>query len=389
MVPPIGTEGDLEAALSEPTPEVIETFRRLPGDIMLLGVGGKMGLSLARMARRAADAAGVSRRVLGVSRFSGGGEAAFHVRGVETIRCDLLNDDELKQLPDAANIVFMTGKKFGSTDDMASTWAMNCHLPARICDRFRDSRIVAFSTGNVYGLTPVSRDLPTFGSAKTIVPCLTPPTPPYEGGEPLFPARENELQPQPPNGDDLNRAGSIEEDPLEPVGEYAMSCLGRERVFEYFSRTLGISTALVRLNYACDLRYGVLVDLARLVWNEQPVDLTMGYFNTIWQGDANAQTLRAFDLVASPLSVVNVTGPELLSVRAVCEQFGRRWQKPVHFVGIEADTALLSNTRRAVELFGPPRVSAGQLVEMVADWVARGGRSLGKPTHFESRSGRF
>ncbi len=341
MVPPIRSEDDLELALSEPTPEVVETLRRLPGDIMLLGIGGKMGLSLARMARRAADAAGVSRRVLGVSRFSGGGEAAFHACGVETIRCDLLNDDELQQLPDAANIVFMTGKKFGSNEDMASTWAMNCHLPARVCARFRDSRIVAFSTGNVYGLTPVTR------------------------------------------------AGSLEEDLLEPVGEYAMSCLGRERVFEYFSRSLGIPTALVRLNYACDLRYGVLVDLARLVWNTQPVDLTMGYFNTIWQGDANAQTLRAFDLVASPRSVMNVTGPELLSVRTVCEQLRARWQKPVHFVGMESNTALLSNTRRAVEFFGPPRVSAIELVEMVADWVGRGGRSLGKPTHFESRSGRF
>jgi len=341
MVPPIRTEDDLELALSEPTPEVIETLRRLPGDIMLLGVGGKMGLSLASMARRAADVAGVRRRVIGVSRFSGGGESAFQARGIETIRCDLLNDDELQQLPNAANIVFMTGKKFGSSEDMAATWAMNCHLLARVCARFRDSRIVAFSTGNVYGLTPVTR------------------------------------------------AGSLEEDALEPVGEYAMSCLGRERIFEYFSRSLGIPTALVRLNYACDLRYGVLVDLARLVWNTQPVDLTMGYFNTIWQGDANAQTLRAFDLVESPPSVVNVTGLELLSVRAVCEQLGARWQKPVRFVGIESDTALLSNTRRVVELFGPPRVSAGQLVEMVADWVARGGRSLGKPTHFESRSGRF
>jgi len=341
MSPTIPTEDELEVALSEPTPEVIETLRRLRGDIMLLGVGGKMGLSLARMTRGASDAAGVPRRVLGVSRFSGGGEEAFQSHGVETIPCDLLIDEELARLPDVANIVFMTGKKFGSTEDMASTWAMNCLLPARVCARFRDSRIVAFSTGNVYGLTPVAR------------------------------------------------GGSVETDPLDPVGEYAMSCLGRERVFEYFSRSLAILTALVRLNYACDLRYGVLVDLARQVWNEQPIDLTMGYFNTIWQGDANAQTLRAFDLVGSPPSVVNVTGPEVLHVRTVCEQFGERWHKPVRFVEAESETALLSNTRRAVELFGPPRVSAGQLVEWVADWVTRGGRSLGKPTHFESRTGRF
>jgi hypothetical protein len=337
----IQTEHDLELALSEPTPQVIETLRRLPGDIMLLGVGGKMGLSLARMARRASDAAGVSRRVIGVSRFSGGAEAAFQGHGIETIRCDLLNGDALKQLPDAANVVFMTGMKFGSTDDMATTWAMNSHLPSLICARFRRSRIVAFSTGNVYGLTPVSR------------------------------------------------GGSCEDDPLEPVGEYAMSCLGRERIFEYFSRSLKIPVALVRLNYACDLRYGVLVDLARQVWNERLIDLSMGYFNTIWQGDANAQTLRALELARSPSALLNVTGPELLSVRAVCEQLGKRWHKPAHFVGAESDTALLSNTQRGLALFGPPRVSAEQLLEWVADWVAQGGRSLGKPTHFESRSGRF
>jgi len=174
-----------------------------------------------------------------------------------------------------------------------------------------------------------------------------------------------------------------------PVGEYAMSCLGRERMFEHFSRHNSTRVALIRLNYACDLRYGVLVDLANRVWNGEPIDLTMGYFNTIWQGDANAQTLRAFDLVASPPAVVNVTGPELMSVRAVCEELGKRWQKPVQFVGVEADTALLSNTRRAAEIFGRPRINARQLVEWVADWVMRGGRSLDKPTHFESRSGLF
>jgi hypothetical protein len=168
-----------------------------------------------------------------------------------------------------------------------------------------------------------------------------------------------------------------------------MSCVGRERVFEYFSRSLKTPIALVRLNYACDLRYGVLVDLARQVWNDEAIDVTMGYFNTIWQGDANVQTLRAFGLAASPPIVLNVTGPELLSVRDVCEQFGKRWNKPVRFVGAEADSALLSNTRRAVELFGPPRVSAGQLLEWVAGWVEQGGRSLGKPTYFESRTGRF
>jgi nucleoside-diphosphate-sugar epimerase len=335
------TEVELEAALSEPTPEVIETLRRPRGDIILLGAGGKMGLSLARMARRASDAAGIARRVIGVSRFSGSGESAFQAVGIETIRCDLLNDDQVERLPDAENVIFMTGKKFGSSDDTPATWAMNSYLPAVVCRKFRRSRIVAFSTGNIYGLTPVAR------------------------------------------------GGSLETDIPEPVGEYAMSCLGRERMFEYFSRSLSIPLTLVRLNYACDLRYGVLVDLARQVWSGQPIDLTMGHFNTIWQGDANAFMLRALDYVEIPPSFINVTGPQILSVRAVCEQFGRMMEKPVCFTETESDAALLADSRRAVSLFGPPRVSEAQLVEWVARWVMRGGSHLGKPTHFESRSGRF
>jgi nucleoside-diphosphate-sugar epimerase len=337
----IQTEEELEAALSEPTPAVVETLRRLPGDILLLGAGGKMGLSLARMARRASDNGGVSRRVIGVSRFSGESDAAFHAHGMETIRCDLLNEDELARLPDAENVIFMTGKKFGSSEDLAATWAMNSFLPAVVCRRFRRSRIVAFSTGNVYGLTPSS------------------------GG------------------------GSVETDALDPVGEYAMSCLGRERMFEYFSRSLSIPMTLVRLNYACDLRYGVLVDLALHVLTGEPIPLAMGHFNTIWQGDTNVQTLRAFDHVGTPPWIVNVTGPEVLNVQAVCERFGQMMNKRVCFTGTESDTALLSNATRAVEQFGPPRVSAELLIDWVADWVMRGGRHFGKPTHFESRSGQF
>jgi nucleoside-diphosphate-sugar epimerase len=337
----IQSEEILDDLLSEPTPAVIQTLGRLPGDILLLGVAGKMGPSLARMARRASDAAGVRRRVIGVSRFSSGDEAGLRAFGIETIRCDLLNDDEVVSLPDAANVIFMTGRKFGSTGGEALTWAMNSYLPALVCRKYRHSRIVAFSTGNVYGLTPVW------------------------GG------------------------GSREDDTLNPVGEYAMSCLGRERIFEHFSRSFGTRMALIRLNYACDLRYGVLVDLARQIAAGQPIDLSMGYLNTIWQGDANAMTLRAFDHVATPPWVVNVTGPELLSVRAACEQLSRLMNKPVRFTGTESDTALLSDARRGVELLGPLRVGADRLLEWVADWVMHGGRSLDKPTHFESRDGRF
>lgn len=337
----IQTEEQLDDLLSEPTPEVIETLSRLQGDILILGVAGKMGPTLAWMARRASDAAGVRRRIIGVARFSSGTHAALEDQGIETIRCDLLQEDEVDKLPAAANVIFMAGMKFGSTGNEASTWAMNSYLPGVVCRKFRYSRIVAFSTGNVYGLTPVKG------------------------------------------------AGSREEDPLEPVGEYAMSCLGRERVFEYFSRSFGIPLVLIRLNYACELRYGVLVDLARGVWNRESIDLSMGHFNTIWQGDANAMALRAFDHLAVPARVINVTGSETLSVRWVCEQFGQLMNRSVRFTGTEADTALLSDARRGLELLGSRRVLTDQLIAWVADWVMHGGRSLDKPTHFESREGRF
>jgi len=340
-VPAIETEEQLEQMLSEPTAEVIDTLGRLPGDLVLLGVAGKMGPTLARMARRASDAAGVRRLVIGVSRFTSGGQESLQAHGIETLRCDLLNEAEVARLPDAANVLFMTGKKFGSTGDEATTWAMNSYLPAVVCRKYRGSRVVAFSTGNVYGLTPVG------------------------GG------------------------GSRETDPPQPVGEYAMSALGRERLFEYFSRTTGQSMALLRLNYACEPRYGVLVDLAQRVWAGQPIDLGMGYLNTIWQGDANAMALRAFAHVASPPLVVNVTGPELLSVRVVCERLGQLLNRQVSFTGTEAATAFLSNARRGFELLGTPRVTADQLLEWVAHWVLRGGRDLGKPTHFESHDGKY
>ena len=337
----IRTEVELDDRLSEPAPGVVETLADLPGDVLILGVAGKMGPTLARMARRAADAVGGPRRVVGVARFSAGGEEELRKHGVETIRCDLLDPRAVARLPDAPNVVFLAGRKFGSTGDEAATWAVNSYLPGVVADHYRQSRIVALSTGNVYGLTPVTG------------------------------------------------RGSREDDPPQPVGEYAMSCLGRERVFEHFSRANGTPVALVRLNYACDLRYGVLVDLARKAHAGQPIDLGMGHFNTIWQGDACAMTLRALAHAASLPWVVNVTGPEVLSVRAVAERFARRMSRPVRFTGTEADTALLSDARRGLDSLGPLTVPTDQLIDWVADWVEAGGRTLGKPTHFESRDGRF
>ena len=332
----------LEELLSEPSAHAVDAMRRLNGDIVILGVAGKMGPTLARMARRALDAAGRSARVIGVSRFSAAAQqAALERHGIETIRCDLLDEAALAQLPDAPNVIFMAGRKFGSTGDEPLTWAMNTHLPTLACRRYRTSRIAAFSTGNVYGLMP--------------------------------------------NG----HGGSREEDSPNPVGEYAMSCLGRERMFEYFSRTHQTPVVILRLNYASETRYGVLVDLARRVLKREPIDLTMGYFNVIWQADANAMALAALAHTAAPAAIVNLAGPEELSVRATCIQLARLLNVEVSFTGREARDALLSNGARGWELLGAPRVNAAQLLVWTADWVRRGGASIDKPTHFESRSGRF
>ena len=331
------TEAALDAALSEPTAELVAMFARIPGDILLLGAAGKMGPSLARMAKRAAP----GRRIIAVSRFTSGDQAAFTDHGIETIACDLLDEEQVAKLPDAPNIVHMTGRKFGSSGDASTTWAVNCLLPAIVCRRFRTSRIVAFSTGNVY---------------------------------PFFPT---------------DSRGPSESEPLNPVGEYGMSALGRERVFEHFSKSLGIPVAIIRLNYAVDLRYGVLVDIARKVFAGEPVDATMGHFNAIWQGDANAMTLRAFEHCTVPPRVFNLTGPRVTSVRAVAERFGELFGKPAHLIGTEAPTALISDARAGIAALGPLRMTDEELIERVAAWVQAGGRSLNKPTHFEVRSGKY
>jgi len=336
------TVSELESRLSEPPAGVVTTLAGLDGDVLVLGVGGKMGPSLAGMAKRAFEAAGLSRKVIGVSRFSSSNlRDSLEHQGVGTIECDLLNETAVAQLPDAPNVVFMAGMKFGSSGRESLTWAMNAYVPAVVCRRYAKSRIVAFSTGNVYGLTAAS------------------------GG------------------------GSVENDSLRPVGEYAMSCVGRERMFEHFSQREGTPVAIVRVNYASELRYGVLLDLAQKIWEGRAIDLAMGYFNTIWLADANAMALQSLEHAASPAAFFNITGRETLRVREVCERFGKLLGKTPVFAGTETNTALLSNPTRAYDTFGRPTISPDQLIDWVAQWVRSGQPVLNKPTHFESRDGRF
>ena len=338
----IADEAELDELLSRPTPAVVEVMKNLPGDILVLGVGGKMGPTLARMAVRASEAAGVKRRVYGASRFSDASlEQPLRDVGIETIRCDLLDPAQVDKLPDAPNVVAMSALKFGSTGKQAFTWGMNTYVPTLVARRFMKSRIVAFSTGNVYPLS------------------------------------------------DVRRGGCRETDPTGPVGEYAMSCLGRERMYEYFAEAHGTQTSIVRLNYACELRYGVIADMARKILQDEPIDLTMGCVNAIWQGDANAMTLQSFAAAASPAFTFNLAGPETLSVRRLCEELGLLLEKSAQFVGEESNSALLSNGQRGHELFGYPTVPIKRLLTWIAEWAARGGRTLGKPTHFETRDGKY
>jgi nucleoside-diphosphate-sugar epimerase len=333
------TEAELDDLLSAPRAETSAALAACPGDVIILGAGGKMGPTLARMARRAAQDA---RRVVAVSRWSStAAERALNDAGVETVRCDLLDRDAVAKLPDAPNVVFMAGQKFGTTGAPAMTWGMNTVVPAICAERFKSSRITVFSTGNVYALTPV------------------------EAG------------------------GSRENDAPAPVGEYAASCLGRERVFELCSERFHTPVAIVRLNYAIDLRYGVLVDIATRVFQGEAVPVDMGYVNVIWQGDANRIAIECLARASSPPFVVNVTGDATLSVRRLAESFAARFGKKASFKGNERPDALLSNTARMRASFAPPSTSLDEMIERVADWIEHGGALLGKPTKFEARDGNF
>ncbi len=328
----------LEDVMSTPSPALVAALARVPGDIMVLGVGGKMGPTLARMAKRAAPA----KRITGVARFSEAGlRERLQGHGVECIEADLLSRDALAALPDAANTVFMAGRKFGSTGSEWLTWAMNAHVPALVAERFKTSRIVAFSTACVYPFISVNG-----GGAKEDVP------------------------------------------PSAPSGEYANSCVARERMFQHFSHQHGTAGRLLRLSYAIDMRYGVLHDLAQKIMAREPIDLAMGHANIIWQGDANDWALRSLAHCDTPTSPLNLSGPPI-SIRATALALGERLGRVPTFTGDESGTAWLVNCDRANHLFGPPQVGLDTLLDWTADWTQRGLSTLGKPTHFEARDGKY
>ena len=341
LPPVVQDEAELEELLARPSAADVAFARTLEGDVAVLGAGGKMGPSLARRIRRALGEAGAGRRVLAVARFTEPGLAAsLEQGGIEPVPCDLLDPSQVERLPQVPNVFFLAGRKFGSSDRPDLTWAHNVVVPAIVARHFAKSRIVVFSSGNVY-------------------PLAAPGAP-----------------------------GSSEATPLGPVGEYAQTCVGRERVFEHAARERGTPSLLFRLFYAVDLRYGTLVDLARTVLAGEPVDLRASHVNAVWQGDANSYALRSLALCSSPPVPLVVTGPEVVSVRAAAERFGSLFGRHVRFAG-EPGPALLGDPSECVSLFGPPEVGLETLLGWVADWVARGGRSLGKPTHFEATDGRF
>lgn len=337
------TVEELEEALSRPNSGVLKTLEAIDGDAVILGAAGKMGLTLSRMVRRAFDTLGhQNRRVIAVSRFSSQeAKRSLEQHGVETLVCDLLKSEDVQSLPVAANVFFLAGQKFGTSNAPELTWAMNTLVPAYVAERYRESRIVAFSTGCVY---------------------------------PLLPA---------------DGPGANERTILGPPGDYANSCVGRERVFTFFSKQNKTPMLLFRLCYAIELRYGVLSDIATRIMTGAPVDVSMGVVNVIWQGDANARAIESLVHTSCPPMVLNVTGLERISVRALAMQFGKLLDREVLFTGQESEMAWVWDASRSYELFGEPTVSLNEMIKAVSDWTLAGGPLLGKPTHFEVTSGQY
>lgn len=336
------SDHDIEQLLSQPTPGAIDAVKRLDGDFMILGVGGKMGTTTAVMLRRALDAAGKKATVYGVSRFSRPeAKAELEQCGIAPISCDLADAAQVAKLPEAANVEYLAGQKFGTDSAPDETWIQNTVVPSLVAQKFRDSRIVVFSTGCVYPFTPVAG------------------------------------------------RGATEQTPVAFLGEYASTCVGRERVFTHYARKFGTKQLMYRLNYAVELRYGVLVDIGQRVLAGQPVDITMNVFNLIWQGDACARAIQCLLHVSNPPKLLNVTGAEKIPLRDVAERFGRIFNRPPAFTGTPADAAWHSDASESLRLFGPTTKSLDQMIALVADHLQAGGRLLGKPTHFETRDGKF
>ena len=336
------SEEELDKQLSQPSEQLVEAIRKLPGDVTILGANGKMGQSQSYMAKLAIEKAGVHKQVYAVSRFTDlTGKNKLDARGITTIVCDLLDAEQVKKLPVTENVIFMAGRKFGTTGSEPLTWAMNALLPAYCAAHYKGSRTVVFSTGCIYPLV----------SAKM--------------------------------------GGSKETDRPEPVGEYAQSCLCRERVFEHFSIAGKTPVLIYRLNYATDLRYGVLYDIGVKIWNDEPLVTGVDFFNIIWQGDANHYALLALQKAASPAEILNVTGEDILSVKEVAEEMGAIMNKKVRMVSNGGDHSYLNDASKSFRYFGKPSVSSKELIRMQAEWIMQGGRGLNKPTHFEVDNGKF
>lgn len=332
----------LYQTLLEPSEALIADIAKIKGDILVMGAGGKMGPALTILAKKAIDKAGISKKIIAASRFSEPGlQQQLQAAGIETHAVDLLEDEQLQSLPQVENLLYMAGQKFGTTGKEWFTWAMNAYLPGRVALQYKDSRIVVFSTGNVYPLSSVSK------------------------------------------------GGVSEEQPVGPLGEYAQSCLGRERMFQYGASKYNTPLFIYRLNYANDVSYGVLLEIAKSVYAGKPIDLRMGHVNVIWQGDANEMAIRALLHCETPAKIVNITGPETAPVRWIATEFGKLFEKEVVFINEEQSTALLSNASESFRLFGYPRVTLKQMIAVLADWLKEGGKTINKPTHFQEREGQF
>jgi nucleoside-diphosphate-sugar epimerase len=338
----IRTEDELGEVLTRPWPELVQFIRELRSPLLILGAGGKMGPTLAVLARRAANEAGHKLEIQAVSRFADTRARDWlEARGVSTLTCDLLDRRAVNRLPDSENVLYLVGLKFGTAQNPGQTWAVNTLVPAHVMEHYSAARIVALSTGNVYPFSPV------------------------------------------------DRRGSVESDPLTPLGEYGNAAVGRERIFEYFSQRHGTRVALLRLFYAVDLRYGVLRDLADRIWMGQPVELANGSFNCIWQGDANEMVIRSLALASSPATAFNLTRPEVFRVQTVASRLGELLDRPVNFAGQEGQTCLIGNPSNLCAKLGDPVADLETMLRWTAEWVKQGGRSLGKPTHFEARDGNY